>query len=135
MRLVQIDLSRSEPPHEHPDVVTGHVYLLKSEYQIPAPGGFNVTSGVAMRHNFHGYSTLQFHVGSHLAQFDPPGHNHSSLVELWEVLDEPDIPAVQALELLREERRQRRGERTSRRRYARPDGSQDRQNGAVDLLG
>lgn len=114
MRLVQIDLSRSVPPHEHPDVVNGHVYLLKT---MPYTGEvLYITSGRATRHSWHGYSTLQFHVGSHLAQFDPPGHNHSSLVELWEVLDEPDIPAVQALELLREERRQRRGERTERRR-------------------
>lgn len=115
MRLVQIDLSRSEPPHEHPDVVTGHFYLLKN-YNESFLDGFHVQAGKAMRHSFHGYSTLQFHVGSHLSQFDPPGHNHSRLVELWEVLDEPDIPAVQALELLREERRQRRSERTNRRR-------------------
>lgn len=115
MRLRHIDLTRSIPPHDHPDVVTGGVYMLKS---VVSQGvGFYITSGVATRHTFHGYTTLQFHLGSHLHQFDPPGHNHSRLVELWEVVDEEEfMPVIELEQMIRQRRRLQRQFRAYRRR-------------------
>lgn len=115
MRLVPIDLDRSELPHEHPDVVNGRYYLL---VKTPFEGRPIIHMGTASRAWFG----IMFHCGGYNVQFDPPGHNSSNLLELYEIRDEPGVSREelqefgQRLEGMIANRRERRSGRGRKRR-------------------
>lgn len=142
MRLVQIDLSRSTPPNEHPDILDKEYYLLKMQSDAHIDGFF-IQGGRAHRYRRNGGTELQIHVGSHMFHFNPPGYNHSRIIEMWHVIDEPAGPIgfismdqIEEVEqIIRQDRRERRTGRSTRRRNARTNGPSDGQSSAVDLLG
>jgi hypothetical protein len=81
MKLKQIDLSKAHE-HEHPDIKLDRWYLAEVRY----PSGKSMFAAGKFTRQWYGLNFQAFYDAG--KQFDAPGFNSSSWVNLWQLVIE-----------------------------------------------